>query len=302
MKDYNIYIVDDNYFGCTLKDYLRKELKISHRNLIRLRKNSSIYLNGQIESMNKMLSIGDKIEIILNDEQSQNVVPQDLELDIIYEDDYIIAINKSAGMPVHPTKRHFTDTVANGLAYYWLGKGKGIKIRPIIRLDKDTSGILIFAKNSHIQHLMIVENAISLKEYIAIVEGYVPNNEGIIDQPIGRESPNSIKRIVTYKGQKATTTYKTVLKNEKASLLNVQLQTGRTHQIRVHMAFIGHPILGDDLYGGNRDLIKRQALHAKTIGFTHPITGEYIIISAKIPKDIKELCNKLGSNSNQEKL
>lgn len=294
MKDYNKYIVDNKFSGWTLGDYLRKELEISHRNLIRLRERGSILLNGERVYMNKLLSLDDKIEIILGDEESENVVPEAIDLDIVYEDDYIIAVNKIPGMPVHPTKRHVTGTVANGLAYYWLNKGKGIKIRPIIRLDKDTSGILIFAKNSHIQHLMIEKKAISLKEYIAIVEGCVSDNEGVIDEPIGRERPNSIKRIVTSEGQKAVTTYKVICKNDKASLLNVQLLTGRTHQIRVHMSFIGHPILGDDLYGGSRELIGRQALHAKSIGFTHPVTDEYMIISSDIPEDMEELCNRLG--------
>lgn len=292
MKEYNQYTVDNNFSGWTLGDYLRKELEISHRNLIRLRERGSFLLNGEKVYMNKLLSIGDIIEIILYDEESENVVPEPIDLDIVYEDEYIIAVNKTPGMPVHPAKRHITGTVANGLAYYWLNKGKRIKIRPIIRLDKDTSGIVIFAKNSHIQHLMIEKNAISLKEYIAIVEGCVLDNEGIIDEPIGRERPNSIKRIVNSEGQKAVTTYKVISKNDNASLLNVHLLTGRTHQIRVHMSFIGHPILGDDLYGGKRELIGRQALHAKTIGFTHPITGEYIEISADIPDDMKTLGNR----------
>ena len=289
MKDYNKYIVDNNFSGWTLGDYLRKELEISHRNLIKLRERGSILLNGERAYMNKLISIGDIIEIILSDEESENVVPESMDLDILYEDDYIIAVNKIPGMPVHPTKRHVTGTVANGLAYYWLNKGKGIKIRPIIRLDKDTSGIVIFAKNSHIQHLMIEKSAISKKEYIAIVEGCVLDNEGVIDEPIGRERPNSIKRIVTPEGQKAVTMYKVICKNDKASLLNVELLTGRTHQIRVHLSCIDHPILGDDLYGGKRELIGRQALHAKTLGFTHPATGEYMTISADIPEDIKAL-------------
>lgn len=293
MKNYNKYIIDNNYSGWTLGDYLKKEIKVSRRNLNRLKNSGSIHLNGQIVYMNKLLSLGDEIEIILSDERSENVVPEAMGLQIIYEDDYIIAVNKGPGMPVHPTKRHTTGTVANGLAYYWLSKGKGIKIRPIIRLDKDTSGILIFAKNSHIQHLMIKESAISLKEYIAIVEGCVLDNEGIINESIGREKPNSVKRIVTSEGQNAITTYKVIYKNDKASILNVKLLTGRTHQIRVHMSFIGHTIQGDDLYGGSIELIKRQALHAKSIGFTNPITKEDIIISADIPEDMKILCKKL---------
>ena len=293
MKIFDRYIIGEKHLNWTLWDYLRKEIKFSRRNLNRLKSNGLILLNGEVVYKNRLIKFGDEIKIFSRDEPSENVIPEFMELDIIYEDTYIIAINKAAGLPVHPTRRYITGTIANGLVYYWNSKGRDIKIMPINRLDKNTSGILLFAKNPHIQHLMAIENAIYLREYIAIVEGYVSEDEGIINKPIAKE-PHSIKRIINPEGQNALTLYKVKNRNNKGSLLKVQLCTGRTHQIRVHMSSIGHPIFGDDLYGGDKELIKRQALHGKNFGFVHPITKVKLKISAPLPKDIKGLCSKIG--------
>lgn len=294
MKDYNKYIIDVRHSGKSIKDYLLNEIGVSHRTLVKLKKESSILLNGKEVYVTSKFKTGDILEVILTDEKSENVLPEAVDLDVVFEDDYIIAINKMPGMPIHPTKGHFKGTVANALAYLYLNKGKSIKIRPINRLDKDTSGMVIFAKNSHIQHMMSNEKLSFQKEYIAVVEGKLKNEEGIIDLPIKREGLDSIKRTVCQDGQSAATFYKIIKKNEEASLLRVRLLTGRTHQIRVHMSYIGHPLYGDDLYGGSRGMIKRQALHAERVSFIHPITGSYIDLNAGIPEDIKLLCEKLN--------
>lgn len=206
----------------------------------------------------------------------------------------MIAINKPPNMPVHPSRGHYTGTLANALAYYYKNIGKNIKIRPINRLDKDTSGVVIFAKNSHIQYLMSKEETFISKKYIAVVKGMVPQDKGIIDMPIKRENIDSIKRIVSEDGQKAVTIYEVIDKNEKYSLLRIDLITGRTHQIRVHMSHIGHPIIGDELYGEVSPLIQRQGLHAEKISFEHPITNKTIELYADIPDDIKKLISVLG--------
>lgn len=296
MKNYNNYIIGEEYSGKTIKEYLINQLSISHRTLVKLKRESSILLNGEKVYVTKKLKKGDQLEIILLDEDSTNVVPEAFDLDIIYEDDYLIVINKLPNMPVHPSRGHFTGTVANALAYHYMNMSRSIKIRPINRLDKDTSGIVIFAKNSHIQYLMSKDGFNISKKYIALVEGMVSKDKGIIDMPIERESSLTIKRVVRDGGQRAITAYEVINKNEMASLLRVDLITGRTHQIRVHMSHIGHPLYGDELYGGDQKLINRQALHAERLSFVHPITGNSLELYAEIPDDIKKLCNILALN------
>ncbi|MCQ1528164.1 RluA family pseudouridine synthase [Lutispora saccharofermentans] len=294
MKEHNEYIIDEQYSGRCIKDFLINKLGVSHRNLVNLKKNSAILLNDEAAYVNARLTMGDRVEIFLMDKGSENILPEAFALDIIYEDDYLIVVNKEAGMPVHPTKGHFTGTVANALAYYWRDKGKNIKIRPINRLDKDTSGLVLFAKNSHVQYMMSKEKFSFRKEYIAVVEGLMEKEVGIIDLPIKREGSHTIRRTVSQDGQRAVTSYKSIKKKEAATLLRVNLVTGRTHQIRVHMSSSGHPLFGDELYGGSREMIQRQALHAEKIFFIHPATGSDIELHAKIPRDIKLLCDVLG--------
>jgi len=296
MKNYNMYIIGEEYSGKTIKEFLINHLSISRRTLVKLKRDSSILLNGEAVFVTKKLKTGDRLEIILLDEESENIVPEAFDLDIVYEDDYLIAINKPPNMPVHPTRGHFTGTLANALAYHYMSIGRSIKIRPINRLDKDTSGIVIFAKNPHIQHLMSKEEFNLKKKYIALVEGMVSKDKDIIDKPIKRENPLTIKRIVSDEGQRAVTVYEVIKKNELASLLRIDLITGRTHQIRVHMSYIGHPLYGDELYGGSQKLIDRQALHAERLSFVHPVTGCSIELYAEIPEDIEKLCNILRLN------
>lgn len=293
MKDYNSYIIDEEYNGKSIKDYLTQRLSISHRTIVKLKKGTFILLNGESVYVTEKLQTGDRLEIILMDEESENIIPEAIDLDIVYEDDYMIIINKLPGMPVHPTKGHFTGTVANALAYHYINEDKNIKIRPINRLDKDTSGLVMFAKNPHIQHLMSREGFHLNKKYIAVVEGTVEENKGTIDLPIKREAYNSIKRIVNEEGQKAITKYEVLEKNERASLLSIDLVTGRTHQIRVHMSYLGHPLYGDSIYGGNTDLISRQALHAEKLYFSHPVNQIDMELLAKLPNDMESLCRML---------
>ena len=210
MKHYNEYLITEEHSGKSIKDYLKNHMLISNRTLVKLKKNSSILLNGEAVYVTKKLKAGDRLEIILLDEESKNVIPEAIDLDIIYEDDYIIAVNKPPDMPVHPTRGHLTGTLANALAYYYMNVGRSIKIRPINRLDKDTSGVVIFAKNSHIQYLMSKEDSFISKEYIAIVKGMVSKDREIIDLPIKRENEYSIKRIVNEEGQKSITAYEVI--------------------------------------------------------------------------------------------
>lgn len=287
----DIYIIDKASAGTTLKHYLSNKLQFSRRSIISLKKSSGALINGEISHMNVLLKEADKVQITFKDSESENILPEQMELDIVFEDEDIIVINKEYGMPVHPTRRYVMGTLANGLAHYWMGRAEQIKIRPINRLDKDTSGLVVFAKNAHIQHLLSfhVGKEEFKKEYIAIVHGSLLNSEGTIDLPIARETEYGMRRVVREDGDRAVTHYKKVAEIGSYCVVNITLETGRTHQIRVHMSQIGHPLLGDEIYGGSTELIGRQALHAEKITMLHPLTKKWHNFSAPVPEDMKRL-------------
>jgi 23S rRNA pseudouridine1911/1915/1917 synthase len=294
MSKKDIYVIDKVFEGTTLKHYLTKGLQISRRGIISLKKSGGALLNGELCHMNVVLKESDKIEITFEDSKSENILPEQMELDIVFEDEYIIVLNKEPGMPVHPTRKHVMGTLANGLVYYWMDRADSIKIRPINRLDKDTSGLVMFAKSAHIQHLlsMYVGKDEFKKEYIAIVHGNLIHPEGTIDLPIARETEHGMKRVVRDDGDRAVTHYKAVAAMEGFCVVKIVLETGRTHQIRVHMSSIGHPLLGDELYGGSRELIDRQALHAEKINMLHPLTKQWHSFIVPVPADMKRLITR----------
>jgi 23S rRNA pseudouridine1911/1915/1917 synthase len=291
MKKIDFYIVDKTSAGMTLRDYLSHRLHFSRRSIISLKKSGGAFINGEISHMNVVLQESDKIEISFEDSESENILPEQMELDIVFEDEHIIVLNKEYGMPVHPTRRHIMGTLANGLAYYWMDREEQIKIRPINRLDKDTSGLVVFAKNAHIQHLLsfYVGKEEFKKEYTAIVQGSLLNRSGTIDLQIARETEYGMKRIVREDGDRAVTHYKVIAEMKGFSVVNITLETGRTHQIRVHMAHIGHPLLGDELYGGSTKLIGRQALHAEKITMLQPLSKKWHIFSTPVPRDMQRI-------------
>lgn len=292
MKEQNIFYVDENWLRGKLGDYLRYKLMISKRGLIRIKKAGSIKVNGKIAYLNQELTTGDRIEFSFGEDPgSENILPEFMELDIVFEDDYLAVVNKKAGIPTHPSRNHYMGTLANGMVYHWMGEKDNITIRPVNRLDKDTSGLVVFAKSSHIQHLMSLETYKSnmKKEYVAIVHGIVEADSGTIDVPIARETQHSVKRVVREDGRKAVTHYRVLRKYSDYSLLSIILETGRTHQIRVHMTHIGHPLLGDELYGGSSEAIQRHALHAYRIVMRHPVSWEIIKLTAPVPGDMVSL-------------
>lgn len=277
-----------------LGEYLREQLLMSRNGLIKVKKSGSLKVNGVRVHTNTILKAGDRIEFELPDQSSENILPEYMELDIAYEDDYIIIINKQAGIPTHPSRNHYMGTLANGLMYHLMGEGRDITIRPVNRLDRNTSGLVLFAKSSHIQHLMSLDSYKKdmTKEYLAIVQGSVEDEAGTIDAPIVREKAQSIKRVVREDGDRAVTHYQVLERFEGYSLLCIVLETGRTHQIRVHMAHIGHPLLGDDLYGGSQEKIKRHALHANSIKMLHPVEHRPMSFTAELPEDMSALIRK----------
>ncbi|RDY23398.1 RluA family pseudouridine synthase [Romboutsia maritimum] len=293
-QKYNLisYICEDNL---TLKEVLLDKLNFSVRSLSKMKREKSVLVNKEFKKPNFKVNKGDLIEVKIEEEMA-NFEPQDLNLEIIYDDFDIIMINKPPFMVVHPTKSHYDKTIANGVTNYILKQEEVVKIRFVNRLDMNTSGLVIVAKNAYAHHTLSVamsEDKVE-KKYITVVKGIVKDDEGTINEPIYRQTDDSIKRIVDEKGQPSITHYKVLERLNDATVLEVKLETGRTHQIRVHMSHIGHGIIGDELYGYvDENLINRQALHAYKLEFEQPRTKEKLEFNAELPEDIKKLIKKL---------
>ena len=268
-----------------IKRILIDDLKISREQIIKI-KNENILVNNQKYKIYQKVYKGDQITIDLGyNEDNSNIVPNpDIKFEILYEDDWLLIVNKPKFIPVHPTMRHYDDSLSNGVKNYYDKINLHKKIRPVNRLDKNTTGIVMFAKSEYIQSNLKKYQ----KEYIAIVDGKLEGS-GTINKKIARKENSIIERCISDNGQEAITHYE-VLKNYKDyTLVKCILETGKTHQIRVHLASIGHSILGDSLYGSESTLIDRQALHAYKITFIHPVSKKKITIVADIPEDMKKL-------------
>ncbi len=286
------YIVNNLSRYENIKQVLKQEFLISDRLIIKLKNSKQIYLNNMPASINQKINSKDKIAIDLDFEETcDNIVPIEMNLDILYEDDAMLILNKPPFIPVHPSMHHYEDSLSNGVKYYFDTINLKRKIRPVNRLDKNTSGIVIFAKNEYIQECLVrqMKSNVFKKEYIALINGIMDKKEQIINAPIARKDNSIIERCVSENGDNAITEIELLKVFNNYSLIKCNLKTGRTHQIRVHLSHIGHPILGDDLYSISSELINRQALHAYKISFIHPINNRRIEIQAKIPKDIENL-------------
>lgn len=243
---------------------------------------------------------GDIVKVNLDfEEQSENIVPTSMNLDIIFEDDGLLILNKPAGIAVHPSILHYEDSLSNGVKFYFDGIGLKRKIRPVNRLDLNTSGLIVFAKNEYIQECLIqqMNNHVFKKEYITIVSGHFEKPCGTINLPIARKNNSIIERCVSPNGQEAITDYYVLKEFENCSVVKCSLKTGRTHQIRVHMSAIGHPLLGDTLYGVFSPLINRQALHSYKICFIHPVSHENLEFVCELPDDMKNLNVNINEKS-----
>lgn len=279
----------------TLKEILLDKLNFSVRSLSKMKREQTVLVNKEFKKPSTKIKKGDLIEVKI-DEEMANFMPQDLKLDILYDDFDLIMVNKPPFMVVHPTKSHCDNTVANGVTYYINEKKENVKIRFVNRLDMNTSGLVIVAKNAYAHHAL--SNDMSLdnveKVYIAVVKGVVKKDSGTINLPIFRPSEDSIKRVVDDKGQASITHYEVLERLNDATVLKLRLETGRTHQIRVHLGHIGYGIIGDELYGYvDESLISRQALHAYSLKFNQPRTKENLEFKADLPEDMKNLIEKL---------
>lgn len=293
----------------------------STQNRVNLKKDEkSIRVNGVCVFQNAILRAGDVLEVqIREQESSDGIIPVELSLDIVYEDEDLLVINKPAGMPIHPSLHNYDNSLGNALAWYFKKQDKPFVFRCINRLDRDTSGLTIVAK--HMVSGAILSQMVAAKskdgleadgihrEYLAIVEGHVTPEQGVIDAPIGRKESQCLERVVDWEnGERAVTHYQVIRQTADYSLVALQLETGRTHQIRVHMSYLGYPLVGDFLYNPNyagnqidrvtdtqakektADYpIHRQALHAHKISFSHPMTGKHMDFCVPMPDDMRRL-------------
>ena len=277
----------------TIRDILKNEFIISNRLLIKLKKEKRIFVNNKNQYIDYKVSIGDIVTVDIDfDEESDNIVPNDnIEISVIYEDSFLIVLNKDPFMPIHPSQNHYTDSLSNGLKAYYIKNDIKRKIRPVTRLDKDTSGLVVFAKSDYIQECLVkqMKDGTFKKRYIAILNGKLDKESGIIEANISRKSDSIIEREISTDGDYAKSEYKLIRYDSKNDISYVEftLHTGRTHQIRVHSKYLCHPIIGDTLYGTKSDLISRQALHAYDISFIHPITHKQLEFKIDLPNDMK---------------
>ena len=284
------YIIDEDSAGLRVEQFLRRK-RYSGQNLSEIKRMpKSILVNGVHYYMRQELSKGDHLQVrICETQNSEKIPPTKLPLDIIYEDEDLLVLNKPAGMPIHPSLNNYTNSMANALAYYFQSQGKPFIFRCCNRLDRDTSGLTIVSK--HLVSGSILSDMTKYREvhreYLAIARGSVTPSEGTIQAPLGRKEGTIIERTVDWEhGEDAVTHYKVVKEANGHSLVSLRLETGRTHQIRIHMKYLGYPLIGDYLYNPDMEYMTRQALHYHHMEFTHPITGEHMSFTAPLPEDM----------------
>ena len=292
--------VSKEYEGATIREFLKEDLGLSSRLIRRSAIEKRILVNKKEVRMRYIVHTGDLVQINLQSDESQNITPEKMDLDIVYEDEDILVINKKPYMVVHPTKTYQSGTLANGVLFYFKETNQNCIVRLVSRLDMNTSGLIIIAKDqfAHMALSKEMEENNLEKRYLAIVNGNLKEKEGTIDAPIYRPDGEEFgtMRIVDERGQRSITHYKVIESFKDADLVECLLETGRTHQIRVHMKHLGHPIYGDTLYGfeGDEELIPRQALHAYGLDFKSPKTKETLSLRAKLPDDMESLLKKVG--------
>ncbi|HSH25158.1 MAG TPA: RluA family pseudouridine synthase [Massilibacterium sp.] len=282
--------------GMVLRDYLRTKKQISKRLLTDIKFSGGMILcNGQEVTVRYKVQVGDEVTIIFPKEtRSESLQSTEMPLNILYEDDVLLIVNKPAGIPTIPSRFHPDYSLANGILYYYEKKKIQSTIHIVNRLDRDTSGVVIVAKHRFIHSLLSIEQKQNRlkRTYEALVSGVVREQKGTIDLPIGRKEGSIIERAIDENGQQAITHFEVLRSFQSFTHLRLTLETGRTHQIRVHMQAYGHPLLGDELYGGEKIEINRQALHSKEAIFIHPLTGETLTIVAPLAEDMKAVIQK----------
>ncbi|MEH7454682.1 RluA family pseudouridine synthase [Gottfriedia acidiceleris] len=292
MKQFSLsWEVKKEHNGILLREFLKLK-ELSKRALTDIKfQGGKITVNGEEKTVRTMLKELDLVQIYFPIEKpSEDLIAEDIPFEIVYEDDAVLVINKPFGIPSIPSREHPNGTLANGLLFYYQTIGLQSTIHIVTRLDKDTSGLMLVAKNRYIHYLFSKNELKNVqRKYLAIVHGQMNDTEGVIRAKIARKSDSIIERIVSEEGQEAITHYKVLLVNRDYTVVELELETGRTHQIRVHMSSIGHPLIGDDLYGGNTDRLKRQALHSYQLSFVHPIDHTEKNFEIALPADLERL-------------
>ncbi|MFC7394113.1 RluA family pseudouridine synthase [Scopulibacillus cellulosilyticus] len=284
--------------GVLLRDYLLKEQQLSRRALKAIKFNEGfLYVNDEPKTVRYQLKAGDIVKIMFPPEGiSPSLLPEPIPLNIIYEDEHALVINKPPDIPVIPSQKYSTGTIANGVLFHLEQQNLAYTVHTVNRLDRDTSGLLLIAKHRHAHDFFVKmqkEHHIH-RRYLAVVHGTLDKDNDVIDAPIGRKEGSIIERCVRPDGKPARTHYKMIKTFSDFTLVAIRLETGRTHQIRVHFSHIGHPLLGDDLYGGSTDRIQRQALHSFELRFIHPFTHQEQCFHAMPPTDIRSLVGDIN--------
>ncbi|GED32657.1 putative RNA pseudouridine synthase YhcT [Brevibacillus centrosporus] len=317
-KDWIEYTVTDEDAGMNVEQIVRQKLNVSGRMMQRLTRSKGIQLNRKQPFLQRLVKAGDQVAIRVVDRQpektqetqgqpeassqtrtarstlreNKDALPSvALPIELLYEDDHLLIANKPAGMTVHPVKQEQEGTLVDALAELFAARGESANVHSVHRLDKDTSGAILLAKSSYGHQLadrLLREGGIH-REYVAVVSGVLSDERGTIEAPIGRDPKHPTKRRVAAGGDEAITHYEVIRRSSYMTMARVWLETGRTHQIRVHFEHIGHPLAGDAMYGGARGLLRRQALHASSLSFQHPLTSEKVHCVAPLPVDMKRL-------------
>lgn len=293
------YDIDSHSEGLRVEQFLRRK-GYSAQNLSTIKRMpESILVNGVHYYMKQTLKAGDRLLVRIQEtESSRNIPPVCAPLSVVYEDEDLIVINKPAGMPIHPSLNNYTNSLANALAWYYQQQGKPFIFRCCNRLDRDTSGLTVVAKHlvsGNILSTMTKKKEVR-REYLAVVRGHIVPESGIISAPLARKGGTIIERVVDFdRGEPAVTHYRLVREANGHSLVALQLETGRTHQIRIHLKHLGFPLVGDYLYNPDMEYISRQALHSFRLSFPHPITGEAMDFTAPLPEDMRNILTERSS-------
>ena len=301
-------ILEADETGKRLDAYLAENTELTRTRIQQLIKEENIKVNDKKTKSSYKIEMGDTIEVFIPEKKEIDLVPQNISINILYEDNDIAVIDKKAGLVIHPSYGHESGTLVNAIMFH-INDLSGIngEIRPGIvhRLDKDTSGLIIIAKNdkAHNKLSEMFKNKEINKTYLAIVKGSLGKDTGRLETQMGRDLKDRKKMsVLKIGGKTAITNYEVLDKNDKFSLVRVNIETGRTHQIRVHMKYLGYPILGDSVYGKESKSVKRQMLHAYKLEFMHPVTGKEMIIKSEIPKDFSEVLERIKLHADENLL
>lgn len=291
--------VTESEEGSSVGKLLRNKLGFSTTGIRKLKRMAGVTINGQLVSMKQAVKAGDLVNVKLQENGESNIFPQPLEIDIVYEDDHLLVVNKPPGMLVHPLKHEQYNTLANGVMYYYQQKQLKVSFRPVSRLDRDTSGLVVVAKHAHASWQLArqLHNGQFERHYLAVVQGLIQQRRATIALPMALLPNNKVKRGVDLTGQRSVTHYQVQQYGGDTTVVRLQLETGRTHQIRVHLSHIGYPLWGDSFYGGEKGVINRQALHCERIVINHPLTGDKVIVTAPPPLDLKLLLNRCNEKT-----